>query len=227
VLPPFWRPTVGVSVVDADHVRGAVIVRVDPGGAAARAGLKPGSTIVAAGGQPVASVADWRAALQKVAPGAPIVVDVQGPDQTAVPLIVGIEADALPFVTGSTSLRGSPLPANLALVNLQDAVARAGTTPAGAGIARAAWLNQAIVHRQLGNWAEALAALDRAAPSDATDAAAAGVIAYYKGLCLEQLDRRDAADAEFQKAAAARTARLSPDGPLVWPLAQAKIRPAR
>jgi hypothetical protein len=228
-LPQFWRRSVGISVVDADHVHGAVIVRVNEGSAGARAGLKAGSTIVRAGGTTIESVADWDAALKKTAPGADLQIDVKGPDQSAVKVTVAVAPEALPFLPNSTSLRGSPLPANVALVDLLDATVRPASAPTDAAIVQAASINLAIVHKQLGNWQAALDALGKIDVAQLGDGAgvSAGTVAYLKGLCLEKLDRDADAQTEFKKAAAARSARLDVEGPLVWPLAQVKIHPAR
>jgi hypothetical protein len=223
-LPSFSRHAAGLSVVDADHVQGAVIVRVLDGSAAAKAGLKAGSTIVRAGGTAINSVADWDAVLKKTPAGTDLVIDLRGPDTPGVKIAVGVAADPLSFVPSTATLRGSPLPANVALVDLQSVLAR----PDDAAMAQAAVVSLAIVHKQLGNWKQALKALEDV-EAHATDGTmiSAGTIAYLKGLCLEKLDRDAEAQSEFRKAAAARAARLDGTGPLVWPLAQVKLRAAK
>jgi len=227
-LPPFSKHSVGVSVVDADHVQGAVIVRVVEGSAAAKAGLKPGSLIVRAGGAAINSVADWDAVLKKTPAGTDVAVDVKGPDAIGVKVTVGVTADPLSFVPSTTVLRASPLPANVALVDLHAALAKPASAPEGPAASQAAMLSLAVVHKQLGNWKQALKALEDV-EAHAADAATVspGTVAYLKGLCLEKLERDADAQAEFRKAAAARSARLDSNGPLVWPLAQVRLRPAK
>jgi hypothetical protein len=227
-LPAFSKHSIGVSVIDADHVQGAVIVRVIDGSAAAKAGLKAGSTIVRAGGAAINSVADWEAALKKTAAGSDLTLDVKGPDTSGVKVTVGVAADPLSFVPTTTALRGSPLPANVALVDLQAVLAKPASTPDGPAASHAAMLSLAVVHKQLGNWKQALKALEDVEAHAADIASVSpGTIAYLKGVCLEKLERDADAQAEFRKAVAARWARLDSHGPLVWPLAQVRLRPAR
>jgi len=228
-LPAFWKRSIGVSVVDADRVHGAVIVRVVEGTAAARAGLKVGSTIVRAGGLAIESVADWESALKKAQPNGDLVLDLKGPEQIGLKVAVGMVPEPLAFVPGTTALRGSTLPANVALVDLQSTLARPVSVPADAATAQAALISAAAVHKQLGNWKEALKALDAIEAAQLGDgaAAAAGAIAYLRGICLEKLERDADAQAEFKKAAGGRWQRMDSGGPLVWPLAQVKLRPSK
>ena len=226
-LPPFTHHAVGVSVIDADHVKGAVIVRVVDGSPAKKADLKVGSTIVRAGGAAIESAADWDAALQKAAPGGEILVDLKNPDQTGVKLTIEVAPDALEFTPGTPAFRAAPLlPANVALVELQDVISRAQATAADRQRQQAAQFNLAIIHQHLGNWKAALDALgaidlNALAQSSITP----GTIAYLKGLSLEKLGNDAEAQTQYKLAAADHAARLDTAGPLVWPLAQARIKP--
>jgi hypothetical protein len=226
-LPQFWRHSVDIAVIDVDHVHGAVITRVE--GAGAKAGLKVGSTIVRAGGMLIDSVADWDAVLKKTPAGTDLAIDAKGPEQAAFKVTVAIAPEALAFAPNSPALRGSLLPANVALVDLLDATVKPASAPTDASTVQAAWISLALVHKQLGNWQAAFDALGKVDVAQLGDGAgvSAGTIAYLKGLCLEKLDRDADAQAEFKKAAAAKSARLDANGPLVWPLAQVRIHPAR
>jgi len=104
------------------------------------------------------------------------------------------------------------------VLDLQEAAGRPGTPAATA----AAKLNLAIVHMRLGNWDDAQAALKDVQLPDGPGVSA-GTVAYLSGLCAEATGRSAEAQAAFTKAAAATLARLWNDGPLVAPLAQAKL----
>ena len=87
----------------------------------------------------------------------------------------------------------------------------------------AAHLNLAIVHMRLANWDEALAELKETQLPDGAGVSA-GTVAYLTGLCLDAQGRPTDAQAAFSKAAAATSARLGNDGPLVAVLAQQKLQ---
>ena len=213
-LPPVVRLSLDATTVDLLGVTGATVVRVGP--AVAKAGLAVGDVVVGAAGKPVASVADLRAALAATpATSSTLVLDVKGAGATAarkVNAIVSTVADTIP-------LRDRTLLYNKILLELQDRVGSA----VGSVQRTAAQLNLAIAHMRLGNWDEALNAMkDVQLPEGA--GVSAGTIAYLTGLAHEGAGRVADAQAAFTKAAAATLARLGAEGPLVAPLAQAKIR---
>ena len=63
--------------------KGAVVVSVQPGGPAARAGILPGSVITSIDGQSVASPSDVSAILATLAPGQTATVNIVKPDGSA------------------------------------------------------------------------------------------------------------------------------------------------
>jgi S1-C subfamily serine protease len=67
----------GVSGTDAGNSTGAKVASVDPKGPAAGR-LQAGQVIVALNAQPVRTMAELRARLYVLAPGAPVAVSVQG-----------------------------------------------------------------------------------------------------------------------------------------------------
>ena len=53
----FFKPTLGVTVVDVADLEGPVVVAVDPNGPAAKAGVQPGDVVLRANSQPVPDAA--------------------------------------------------------------------------------------------------------------------------------------------------------------------------
>ncbi|HEX5217226.1 MAG TPA: hypothetical protein VFV98_17320 [Vicinamibacterales bacterium] len=211
-LPPIVRPSLETAFIDVAGTPGAVVVRV--GGTGAKAGLAVGDVIVNAGGRPIASVADLRARIATVAPPAldlPLEVKSASGASRKVSATLAMIADTIP-------MRDSAIVYNRALLDLQEAAGRPGTPAATA----AAKLNLAIVHMRLGNWDDAQAALKDVQLPDGPGVSA-GTVAYLTGLCAEATGRSADAQAAFTKAAASTLARLWNDGPLVAPLAQAKL----
>lgn len=208
-IPPIVRPSTGLSVIDTHTGSGAAVVRAN--GPAAEAGLVPGDVIVGAGGEAVDSVAAYRAALARAS--GPLALAVIGPDGASreVTVTPAPAADLLP-------LRDSSLLYNRALLELQERAQTASSADERA----AAHLNLAIVLLRLGSYDEALQALGQARMGDGPGVSA-GTVAYLRGLALEGVGRTAEAQAAFTEAAAAEGARLGIDGPLVAPLARAKI----
>ncbi len=77
------RAYLGVSLGGSPQVPGAVVAAVQPGGPAAKAGIRPGELIVSIAGQQVASPADVTAALASLKPGRQVKVDVKAPAGSA------------------------------------------------------------------------------------------------------------------------------------------------
>jgi membrane-associated protease RseP (regulator of RpoE activity) len=113
------RPSIETAVVDVAGTPGAVVVRA--GGAGAKAGLAPGDTIVAAGGRPVASVADLRARIAAIATApSDLALDVKNLSGVTrkVTVTVAMLADTIP-------MRDPSVLYNRALLDLSDAIASA------------------------------------------------------------------------------------------------------
>jgi tetratricopeptide (TPR) repeat protein len=212
-LPPLVRPSLQTSLVDLPGVKGAVVIRAAAAGA--KSGLATGDTVVSAGGTPVASVGELRARIASLKPGAtelPMEVRNATGQSRKVAGVVATVPDAIP-------LRDPTLSYNRALFDLQDQLDRA-TTPIAQAAVR---VNLAIANIRLGNWEDALGALEQAKLPDGPGVSA-GTVAYLQGLSFEALGRTADAQAAFKRAAAAVDARLSYEGPLVAPLAQQKLR---
>ncbi|MEO6223014.1 MAG: hypothetical protein ABIP90_07170, partial [Vicinamibacterales bacterium] len=131
-------------------------------------------------------------------------------------------ASPLTNVVDTLPVRDPAVLPNRALLDLQSANASAA-----AGIQKAATaINLAVVHLRLGNWEDALAAVKDVQATDGAGVSA-GTIAYLNGLAFEGLGRPGDAQAAFTKAAASPQARLWFEGPLVAPLAAAKLQNRR
>jgi tetratricopeptide (TPR) repeat protein len=212
-LPPLVRPSLETSFVDLPGVQGAVVVR--PAGAGARAGLASGDIVVSAGGTPIASVAELRArvaAVRGTALDLPLDVQGAGGQVRKAAAQVAIVPDTIPMRDPSVSY-------NRALLELRDQVDGA-TAPTAAAAVR---LNLAITHMRLGNWEDALTALESTKLPDGPGVSA-GTVAYLTGLSLDALGRSADAAAAYKRAASSPDARLSYEGPLVAPLAQQKLK---
>ena len=125
------------------------------------------------------------------------------------------------MVIDTMPLRDPAILYNRALLDLRRRAA-ASSGPSSA----AANLNLAVVELRLGNFDGALTALGRVTLPDGPGVSA-GTVQYLRGLCLEGAGRTSEARAAFTAAAEAGEARLSAEGPLVAPLARAKLESVR
>jgi len=213
-VPPLVRASLESSFIDVAGVQGAVVVRAGPA-----SGLAAGDVVTSAGGKPVTSVAELRAVLASLnGSTATIPVEAKGGPAAAVKKV----SSAVTMVVDTLPVRDPAILANRALFDLQDASL---STPAGVQ-KTAASIGLAIVQMRLGNWEDALAALKDVQLPDGPGVSA-GTVAYLNGLALEGLGRTTDAQAAFTKASALPQARLWFEGPLVAPLAKAKLQNRR
>jgi len=209
----FWKPSLDAVVVDVEGTPGAVVARLKEGGAAQKAGLKPGDTIVSLDGVTIASAADLLTKISTRAPASAVTLQVKSLGTTdARPLAITLSV--VPEANPSSRVP------NLALVDLHAALQRSS---AGSVERAAAQLNLGIVHMELKNLEEAKKAFEAVPSLGDGPGVSDGTVAYWKGLCHEQLGNALEARVQFSKAADAKLARLSVDGPLVSPLAKLKL----
>lgn len=207
------RQSLDTTFIDVEGTPGAVVVRANTS-----SGLAAGDVVTSAAGKPVASVADLRNA-----------VAAQNASATTIALEARSAAGAVkkastPVLTvvDTLAVRDPMVLPNRALLDLQVAHASAA-----GGVQKAALaINLAVVHLRLGNWDDALAILKDVQATDGAGVSA-GTIAYLNGLAYEGLGRAADAQAAFTKAAASPNARLWFEGPLVAPLATAKLQNRR
>jgi serine protease Do len=88
----------GTSTISTSPTGGALVDTVQPGGAAARAGIRVGDSIVDIDGKPVRSLADLRTRLYAEPPGATLTVtyDRNGSASTVGVELIGAQPDASP-----------------------------------------------------------------------------------------------------------------------------------
>jgi hypothetical protein len=75
--PQLFRSSIGVTAIDVQDVDGAVIAAVNTSGSAEAAGIRPGDTVVGAGGSPVSAVVQLLSSVDAQAPGKPLSLDVR------------------------------------------------------------------------------------------------------------------------------------------------------
>lgn len=210
--PQLVRPSLETAFIDVQGVQGAVVVRAN-----AASGLTVGDVVTSAGGKPVTSVAELRTILAAQNGSGTLSLEAKGAAGA-----VKKVSSPVTTVIDTLAVRDPALLANRALLDLQSAVAVA---PAGVQKV-AATINLAIVHLRLGSWDDALATLKDVQLPDGPGVSS-GTVTYLNGLALEGLGRTADAQAAFAKAAASPQARLWFEGPLVAPLASARLQTRR
>lgn len=202
-LPPSSEPGAGVTLVDVVGEPGPVLLSADA--EALKAGLQLNKPLTAAGGKPVASVADFRKAL--AAAGDHLAV-AQG--TVTASLAVRPQALELPMVSDNYCY-----PALMSYLRLRLLGAKGDE----AGLAR---LDLALGLMHFRKYDQALETL-REAKLSFTRGVSQGTVEYYTALCFQRLGPAYATEANsaFQRALRYPAATLlSSDGPLVAPLAK-------
>lgn len=202
------RGSLGATVIDVLDVKGAVVMEVDSGQAAAEAGLAPGDLVQQLDGQPVDSALDLESKLGSLQPGQQVSLSLRrrsGQTQ-AVPVV-------LRRVPALVSSSGRFQPANVIVAALRALLAST-TDPALLPVVR---LNLAAALLRAGDSAEALALLkDTTLP--AGPGVSAGTVLYLLGeASLAQGDQ--AAARQAWESASQAEGRLTDDGPSVKALA--------
>lgn len=197
-----WEPWAGVTVVDMPE--GPFVIQADA--AAQKAGIKVGRPLLEADGKPLASVADWRAALAGAKGG----FITAGQGEAPVKLAVLAMARELPV-----NAQDLCYPALLADLRLRYL----GATGDEAALYR---LHQALALMHFREYDKALEVL-RDARTTATRGVSQGTFDYYTGVCLLRMGNVYLTEAQqsFNQALKYPQATLfGPDGPLLAPLAR-------
>lgn len=210
--PALLTRSAGVLLMDIAGIDGALVASVEPGSSAAAVELRPADVIVTAGGRPVASVADFERSRDEAALDQPFVIDARRDGQVR---RLSLQLTRVPFLV---SAQDQTLLFNKLLVERRAADAEL-TDELERSMNR---LHQAIALLRGQNWREALGLLDRVALPQGAEIGPA-TVAYLRGLCFEGLNQPASAEAAFRQAAADSAARLTPDGPEIKPLAEAKL----
>jgi len=211
--PVLLTRSAGLLAMDVTGVEGALVASVESGSNAASAGLQPADVIVAAGGKPVASVADFERSRDEAAIDQPFSIDVR---RGAEPIRqVSVRLSRVPFLM---SAEDQTLLFNKLLVerraadaDLTDELERSMNS-----------LHQAIALMRGRNWRDALGRLDRVTLPTAAEISPA-TVAYLRGLCFEGLNQPGSAEAAFREAAGDPVALLRTDGPTIKALAESRL----
>jgi len=203
------RGSLGATVIDVLDLKGAIVMEVDPGQAAAEAGLAPGDLVQQLDGQPVDSALDLESKLGSRQPGQQVSLGIRtraGQTQSFPVVLRRVPA----MVTSSDRFQ----PANVTVAALRALMATT-TDPALQPIVR---LNLAAALLRAGDSAEALALLkDTTLPPG--PGVSAGTVLYLLGeASLAQGDQ--AAARQAWESARQADGRLTDDGPSVKALAE-------
>jgi len=207
------RNSLGARLVDAPFLGGLLIVEIEAGGPANRAGLKAGDLLTSVNSDPARSAAELESYLHRLPLGEAVRIGVRGPAGER-----RIDATLLP-VPAPLPPHDPDLLYNVVLLQRRQQL--------GVGVEAA---DRPLVHLDLalglmhfGRWAEAVEELHRVQPEESGEVDAAAVH-YYLGRCLEQLGYGPEARSEYEAALSApRALTRGEDGLAVQPLARLRL----
>ena len=203
------RSSLGAPVIDVLDVKGAVVMEVEPGQAAAEAGLAAGDIIQQLDGQPIESALDFESKLGSRQPGEQLNLGVSR--RTGGTGTVSVTLRRVPALVTATDRF---LPANVTVAVLRAHMATT-TDPALQPVVR---LNLAAALLRAGDSAEARALLQETS-LPAGPGVSSGTVQYLLGeAALAEGDQAEARRA--WEAASQADGRLNIDGPAVKTLAQ-------
>ena len=206
---------IGLTTVDTRLTEGPIVLAVDSGGPAAKAGAQMGDVVQSVAGAPVTKAVDLLRVVRGMEPGASL----------SLTLVRGGATETVSVTVGTTPLE-IPLNEdgflyNKAIVDLRH---RMVVEPAVAGLAG---LNVALCYMQLGDYETALKEYLPQVTLAETTGISQGTVLYYTALAYLRLGERAEAARIFQQALAFEGATIqSNDGPRVVPLAQRRLREA-
>jgi hypothetical protein len=201
------RGSLGAAFIDVLDVKGAIVIDVDGGLAAAEAGLKPGDVITQLDSQAIDSALDLESKLASLPPGQQISLGVR--TRAGQTTTVGVVLRRVPALVTT----GESLPANVTVAVLK-ALSATTTDPTLQPIVR---LNLAAALLRSGDGREAQALLKEVSLPDGPGVSA-GTVQYLLGeAALAQGDQAGAR--QHWEAATRAEGRLTADGPSVRALA--------
>ena len=212
----FFKPTLGLTVVDVADIEGPVVVAVDANGPAAQAGIQPGDIVLKANSQPVTDAAALTNLLSGRKPEEALTLDLK--DRAGAAKKADTKVVMTPRLIGLTD---QSLMVNKLLVDLRNRLQTQGE-PLTDSVMR---LNLAVALARVGAWPEARLELQRVKLNDGPGVAA-GTVHYLLGLAAERMGNIAEAEAAF-KIAAASTALDTEDGLPVKDLAEARLQGLR
>jgi hypothetical protein len=209
----FFKPSLGLTVVDVADMEGPVVVAVDPSGSAAQAGIQPGDIVLKANSQPVPDAAALTSLLAGRKADEALTLDLKDRAGAAK------KADTKVFMTPRLiGLNDQSLMVNKILVDLRNRLQAQGD-PITDSVMR---LNLAVALARAGAWSEARLELQRVKLNEGPGVGP-GTVHYLLGLAAERMGNIAEAEAAF-KTAAASTSLETEDGLPVKDLAEARLQ---
>jgi hypothetical protein len=161
----FFKPTLGVTVVDVVDLEGPVVVAVDPNGPAAKAGVQPGDVVLRANSQPVPDAAALTTLLAGRKGDEDMTLDLKDRAGAAkktdvkvfmTPRLIGLNDQSLLVnkilvdLRGRLEQPGDPITDSVMRLNLAVALARVGAWSARAATREVErWSRRVCRHRAL------------------------------------------------------------------------------
>jgi hypothetical protein len=209
----FFKPTLGVTVVDVVDLEGPVVVAVDPNGPAAKAGVQPGDVVLRANSQPVPDAAALTTLLAGRKGDEDMTLDLK--DRAGAAKKTDVKVFMTPRLIG---LNDQSLLVNKILVDLRGRLEQPGD-PITDSVMR---LNLAVALARVGAWSAARLELQRVKLNDGPGVSA-GTVHYLLGLAAERMGNNAEAEAAW-RAAAASMALITEDGLPVKDLAELRLQ---
>ena len=209
----FFKPSLGLTVVDVADLDGPVVVAVDPNGPGAKSGIQPGDMVLKANSQPVPDAATLTTLLAGRKADEDLTLDLK--DKAGAPKKADVKVLMTPRLIG---MNDQSLMINKILVDLKARLLAPGE-PINDSVMR---LNLAVALARVGLWSDARLELQRVKLNEGPGVAN-GTVQFLLGLVAERMG--NAAEAETAwRAAAATTALISEDGLPVKELAEARLQ---
>jgi hypothetical protein len=211
----FFKPSLGVTVVDVADLEGPVVVLVDPNGPAAKA-IQPGDVILRANSQPVPDAGALTTLLAGRKADDDMTLDLS--DKTGAAKKADVKVFMTPRLIG---LNDQSLLINKILVDLRGRLQQPGD-PVTDSVMR---LNLAVALARVGAWADARLELQRVKLNEGPGVSA-GTVHYLLGLAAERMGNAAEAEAAWRLAATS-AASITEDGLPVKDLAEARLQQRR
>ena len=209
----FFKPSLGVTVVDVADLEGPVVVAVDPNGPAAKAGVQPGDVVLRANSQAVPDASALTTLLAGRKADEDMTLDLK--DKAGAAKKSDVKVFMTPRLIG---LNDQSLLINKILVDLRGRLEQPGD-PITDSVMR---LNLAVALARVGAWSAARLELQRVKLNEGPGVSA-GTVQYLLGLAAERMGNTAEAEAAW-RAAAASPALITEDGLPVKDLAEARLQ---
>jgi hypothetical protein len=208
----FLKPSIGLTAVDVADLEGPVVVAVEPNSPAAKAGLQMGDVVLRANGQPVADAATLTTLLAGRKAEESLSLEMK--DKAGAAKKADLRVLMTPRLIG---MNDQSLMINRILVDLRSRL-QGGVEPALESVIR---LNLAVALARVGAWTEARQELQRVKIAEGPGVSS-GTVQYLLGLAAERMGNTAEAESAW-RAAAATSALLTEDGPMVKELAEQRL----